>query len=77
MTIRTLCLFLAVPWVGLQCVSVVSPGHTHILFILINLEESSGKSCCCCFFVVFFLVILCENQTLQREMHVICEILHP
>ena len=27
-----LCLFLTVPWVGLQCVIVAFPGHTHLLF---------------------------------------------
>ena len=28
MTISALCLILAVPWVGLQCVIVAFPGHT-------------------------------------------------
>ena len=31
-TVCGLCLFLTVPWVGLQCVIVVFPGHTHLLF---------------------------------------------
>ena len=26
------CLFLTVLWVGLQCVNVSFPGHTHLLF---------------------------------------------
>ena len=26
-----MCLFLTVPWIGLQCVIVVFPGHTHLL----------------------------------------------
>ena len=26
-------LFLVVPWVGLQCVIVVFPDHTHLLFV--------------------------------------------
>ena len=30
-TINVLWLFLAVPWVGLQCVIVVFPDHTHLL----------------------------------------------
>ena len=30
-TINLLWLFLTVPWVGLQCVIVVFPGHTHLL----------------------------------------------
>ena len=32
MTVCGLCLFLTVPWVGLQCVIMVFPGHTHLLF---------------------------------------------
>ena len=32
----TLCLFLTVPWVGLQCVIVVFPDHTRLLFDFIN-----------------------------------------
>ena len=31
-TKNVLWLFLAVPWVGLQCVIVVFPDHTHLLF---------------------------------------------
>ena len=31
-TINVLWLFLTVPWVGLQCVIVVFPGHTVLLF---------------------------------------------
>ena len=34
-----LCLFLVVPWVGLQCVIVVYHDHTNFL-ILINLNDS-------------------------------------
>ena len=29
-----LCLFLNVLWVGLQCVILAVPGHTHLLFKL-------------------------------------------
>ena len=29
-----LCLFLTVPWVGLQCLIVVFPGHAHLLFVI-------------------------------------------
>ena len=32
MTVSVLRLFLTVPWVGLQCVLVVFPGHTHLLY---------------------------------------------
>ena len=31
-TIKVMWLFHAVPWVGLQCVVVVVPRHTHLLF---------------------------------------------
>ena len=31
-TINAVLLFLTVPWVGLQCVIVVFPDHTHLLF---------------------------------------------
>ena len=31
MTVGVLWLFLMVPWVGLQCVIVVFPGHTRLL----------------------------------------------
>ena len=31
-TINVLWLFLMVPWVGLRCVIVVYPDHTHLLF---------------------------------------------
>ena len=27
--VGALCLFLTIPWVGLQCVIVALPGHTH------------------------------------------------
>ena len=30
-TVNVLLLFLTVPWVGLQCVVVVFPDHTHLL----------------------------------------------
>ena len=32
-TINVMWLFLAVPWVGLQCVIVVFPDHTHLRFV--------------------------------------------
>ena len=32
-TVNVLCLFLTVKWVGLQCVIVVFPDHTHLLFV--------------------------------------------
>ena len=35
MTVSVLWLFLAVPWVALQCVIVVFPCHTDLLFVQI------------------------------------------
>ena len=40
-TINVLWLFLAVPWVGLQCVIVVFPDHTHLLFVVNSFMENS------------------------------------
>ena len=34
-TVNVLWLFLMVPWVGLQCVIVVFPDHTHLFFYTI------------------------------------------
>ena len=34
MTVSVLWLLLRPPWVGVQCVIVVFPGHTHLLFCL-------------------------------------------
>ena len=33
MTVGVLCLFISVPWVGLECAIVVFPDHTHLLFV--------------------------------------------
>ena len=35
-----LCLFLGVPWVGLQCVTEAFPGHSHLLFDVTLIYES-------------------------------------
>ena len=32
MTVIVLCLLLTVSWVGLKCVIVIFPDHTHLLF---------------------------------------------
>ena len=37
-TVIVLWLFLALPWVGLQCV-VVFPGHTHSFFFAMNMVK--------------------------------------
>ena len=36
-TINVLWFFLTVPWVGLQCVIMVYPDHTHLLFYVCSL----------------------------------------
>ena len=43
-TVGVLWLYLMVLWVGLQCVSVVFPGHYHLLFGCIVLCHSLHKS---------------------------------
>ena len=37
-TVNVLWLFITVTWVGLQCVIVVIPGHTHLLFVICPTE---------------------------------------
>ena len=39
-------LFLAVPWVGLQCVIVVFPDHTHLLFSIVKFFSSNSIYWC-------------------------------
>ena len=36
-TVNVLLLFVTVPWVGMQCVVVVFPDHTHLLFGLVDM----------------------------------------
>ena len=54
MAVKVLYLFLMVPWVGLQCVILAFPGHTHLLchmliesnmraLVLLNLLNSLRK----------------------------------
>ena len=43
MTVSVMWLFLAVPWVGLQCLIVVFPDHTHLIlywWCLLNLSKN-------------------------------------
>ena len=37
-TVNVLWLFLTVPWVGLQCVIVVFPDHTHLLLDIMHVR---------------------------------------
>ena len=41
-TVYVLWLFLTVPRVGLQCVIVVFPDHTHLLYVCFNDKIQSG-----------------------------------
>ena len=34
--VSVLCLFLTMPWFGLQCVIVIFPGHTHVLYCILT-----------------------------------------
>ena len=34
--------FLAVPWVGMQCVIVVFPDHTHLRFFITHRDSYEG-----------------------------------
>ena len=43
-TINVLFFFLKVPWVGLQCVIVVSPDNTHLLFFIFIRTWSAHES---------------------------------
>ena len=38
-TVNILWLFLTVPWVGMQCVIVVFPDHTHLLSDVLPLSK--------------------------------------
>ena len=38
-TVNVLWLFLTVPWVGLQCVIVVFPDHTHLLYETVGFAD--------------------------------------
>ena len=42
-TINIMWLFLTLPWVGLQYVSVVIPDHTHILFMVGDQASQSAQ----------------------------------
>ena len=48
MAVSKLCLFVTLPWVGLQCVIVVLSGHTQILVVV----------ACAGFCIYFFLSVL-------------------
>ena len=58
-TINALWLFLTVPWVDLQCVIVVFPDHTHLIFYsILNIYISQTNVC------------HLEEKTQNKEIHV-------
>ena len=61
-TINVLWLFLTVQWVGLQCVIVVFPDETHLLFYPIIYNVPGLISCCCC-----LTSSVCLQVTLQMH----------
>ena len=44
LTVNVLWLFLMVPWVGLQCVIVVFPDHTRLIFYYLFNASLKGNS---------------------------------
>ena len=45
MAVSVLCLFLMVSWVGLQCIIVALPGHTHFYFVMSCCHVAVGALC--------------------------------
>ena len=43
MAVSVLCLFLTVPWIGLQSVIVTFPGNTHLLLECYPVAKPQGK----------------------------------
>ena len=46
-SVCVLCLFLMVPWVGLQCIHVIVSftGHTHFYFVMSSCHMAVGALC--------------------------------
>ena len=44
MTVSVVLLFLAVPWVGLQCVIVVLPDHAHLFFFHYCMQATKART---------------------------------
>ena len=63
-TVSVLWLFLKVPWVGLQCVIVVFPDHTHLLLSVA--AENKANS------FIFLLQYHYTLHFLQFELNSIC-----
>ena len=52
-TVNVMCIFLMVPWVGLQCVIVVFPDHSHLLFVVSSWEKPDHFALVCVVFLCF------------------------
>ena len=56
-----LCLFLMVPWVGLQSVNVAFPGNTHLLFAMtaaLYCHQIWGEVLTCFRYICFVLLVI-------------------
>ena len=64
-TVSVLWLFLTVPWVGMQCVIVVFPDHTHLLFLQSSRSWLLNSICRAALFVFLcFTVLWCRFGTM-------------
>ena len=53
------------PWVGLRCVIVVFPDHTHLLFVLAKTTDPDEMSHYAYFALIFAFVILFNPQKVR------------
>ena len=59
-----------VPWVGLQCLTVVYPGHTHLLFVkLLTVIKAKQKAVYLATFFILFCVIIYNLIHLYAIQH--------
>ena len=64
LTVSVLWLFLTVPWVGLHCVIVLFPDHTHLLFCLtlVGVIFKCLGTIPFYFFLFFYFEVLCVTS---------------
>ena len=63
-----LCLFLAVPWVGLRCLIEAFPGHTHLLFEQLFTSIYQYPTTWTALFHTDLINVFCLNQV-NMTMH--------
>ena len=65
-TVNVLWLFLTFAWVGLQCVIMVFPNHTHLLLDSVSMLSQ-------CIYVSFrvksFILLVTQGDTLNVQVH--------